>query len=324
VEAVANRKALEPPLPAGVPAGALVERRLRGAWRQVRELAEIDWGLHFKLVLPAMLIGLGALLAALILWFGIVRPLDNALAEARARHGRAVLALADAKYMQVGFTAGGPIMRNKLFFFGDYVRTNDDSGRLTRDNVPEEAFRRGDFSSAPTRIYDPATGNPDGTGRTPFPNNQIPADRISPIARRLLNAIPLPNIPGAAPGAINFEQPYVREKRTNQGDIKLTYQLAANDLVSVRYSSQNARTKDPATFGIYGGLKPFAGTGTNPTQSLGVTYNRVWSATLVQEVRFGRTHHHNEAISEAHGLKTSDEFGIRGVGYDVDALITYD
>jgi hypothetical protein len=39
----------------------------------------------------------------------------------------------------------------------------------------------------------------------------------------------------------------------------------------------------------------------------------VWSATLVQEVRFGRTHHHNEAISEAHGLKTSDEFGIRGV-----------
>lgn len=53
-------RAVEPPLPAGMPAGVLVERRLRGAWRQVRELAEIDWGLHFKLVLPAMLIGLGA------------------------------------------------------------------------------------------------------------------------------------------------------------------------------------------------------------------------------------------------------------------------
>src|SRR5688500_2426791 len=230
-----------------------------------------------------------------------------------ARNPFSQLAPADAKYMQVGFTLGGPIMRNKLFFFGDYVRTNDDSGRLTRDNVPEEAFRRGDFSASPTRIYDPLTGNPDGTGRTQFPNNQIPANRISPIARRLLDQIPLPNLPGAAPGAINFEQPYVREKRTNQGDVKITYQLADNDLINVRYSRQNARTYDPATFGIYGGLKPFAGSGTNPTQSFGATYNRVWSASLVQEVRMGRTSHHNEAISEAHGLKTSDEFGIRGV-----------
>jgi hypothetical protein len=220
---------------------------------------------------------------------------------------------ADAKYLQSGFTAGGPIVRNKLFFFGDFVRTSDDSGRLTRAHIPEPAFRNGDFSAAPTRIYDPATGNPDGTGRTQFPNNQIPANRISPIARRLIDQIPMPNIPGAAVGADNFEIPYVRERRTNQGDVKLTYQVAQNDLVSVRYSAQNARTYDPATFGIFGGLKPFAGSGTNPTTSVGGTYNRVWSATLVQEIRFGRTHHHNEAISEAHGLNTSEEFGIRGV-----------
>ncbi|RPI56798.1 MAG: TonB-dependent receptor [Acidobacteria bacterium] len=230
-----------------------------------------------------------------------------------ARNPFTSLAPADAKYLQTGFTFGGPIKRNKLFFFGDFVRTSDDSGRLTQGHVPEPAFRNGDFSAAPTRIYDPATGNVDGSGRTQFAGNQIPAGRISPIARRLIDQIPLPNIPGAAVGAINYEKPYVRERRTNQGDIKITYQLAANDLVSVRYSSQNATTYDPATFGIFGGLKPFAGSGTNPTQSVGGTYNRVWSATLVQEVRFGRTHHHNEAISEDYGLTTSDEFGIRGV-----------
>ena len=123
----------------------------------------------------------------------------------------------------------------------------------------------------------------------------------------------MPNIPGAAVGAINYEKPYVRERRTNQGDIKITYQVAQNDLVSVRYSQQNAQTKDPAIFGIYGGLKPFAGTGTNPTQSVGGTYNRVWSSTLVQEVRFGRTHHHNEAIGEDYGLTTSQDLGIRGI-----------
>src|SRR4029077_13531013 len=142
-------------------------------------------------------------------------------------------------------------------------------------------------------------------------------DRISPIARQLLAAMPAPNIPGAAVGATNYEKPYVREKRTNQYDMKFTYQLGAHDHVSVRYSHQNARSYDPATFGIYGGLKPFAGSGTNPTYSSGATYNRVWSATLIQEVRVGRTSHHNEAISEGHGLKTSEELGIPGVNLNL-------
>lgn len=219
----------------------------------------------------------------------------------------------DTKYMQGGFVLGGPIVRNKLFFFGDYVRTNDDSGRLTLAHIPEPALRTGDFSGAPTIIYDPRTGNPDGTGRTRFPNNQIPANRISPIAQRLLANIPMPNIAGAAFGATNYEQQYVRERRTNQYDVKVTYQAAANDHLSMRYSHQNARTYDPGTFGIYGGIKEFAGSGTNPTHSAAANYNRVWSATLVQEIRFGRTAHHNEAFSDAHGLNTSDEIGIRGV-----------
>src|SRR6202022_2758421 len=138
-----------------------------------------------------------------------------------------------------GFTLGGPMMRNRLFFFGDYVRTNDDSGRLTQGHVPEPAFRTGDFSAASTIIYDPAPGNADGTGRTPFPNNQIPGYRLSPIAQRLIDHIPLPNIAGAPLGGTNFESPYVRVKRTNQYDVKLTYQMAANDHLSVRYSHQN-------------------------------------------------------------------------------------
>ena len=112
---------------------------------------------------------------------------------------------ADTKYIQAGFTLGGPIKRNKLFFFGDYVRTNDDSGRLTQGHVPEAAFRTGDFSAARTIIYDPATGSANGSGRTPFPNNRIPADRISPIAQRLIANIPMPNIAGAPLGTNNYE-----------------------------------------------------------------------------------------------------------------------
>ena len=219
----------------------------------------------------------------------------------------------DTKYLQAGMTLGGPLLRNKLFFFTDYVRTNDDSGRITRADLPEVAFRSGDFSAAPTIIYDPATGNADGTGRTPFPNNQIPANRISPIARRILDNIPLPNIAGIPLGGTNYEKPYVREKRTNQYDIKITTQLTQQDNLAVRYSYQNAATYDPATFGIWGGIKGFAGFGTNPTHNVAGNHNKTWSNTLIQEIRVGMSYYHNEALAEADGLNTSDEVGIRGV-----------
>ncbi|HXW04054.1 MAG TPA: carboxypeptidase regulatory-like domain-containing protein [Vicinamibacterales bacterium] len=219
----------------------------------------------------------------------------------------------DTKYLQGGFTLGGPILRNRLFFFGDYVRTIDDSGRITRADLPEAAFRNGDFSAASTIIYDPATGNPDGTGRTPFPNNQIPADRISPIAQTIMANVPLPNLSGIPLGGTNYEKPYVREKRTNQFDFKVTSQMTAADNLSVRYSYTNPTTYDPATFGIWGGIKGFAGYGTNPTHNVAGNYNKAWSNTLIQEVRVGMSYYHNEAISEAHGQNTSEEVGISGI-----------
>src|SRR5882672_12835804 len=59
---------------------------------------------------------------------------------------------------------------------GDYQHIRDNAGRTTRAVIPPSAYRTGDFSASPTRIYDPLTGNADGTGRTPFLNNIIPAD----------------------------------------------------------------------------------------------------------------------------------------------------
>src|SRR5262245_21209000 len=89
-------------------------------------------------------------------------------------------------YRQAGATIGGPIKKNKLFYFGDYQYTTDKQGFVNRHTVPYPEWFGGDFSKAPTKIYDPATGNADGTGRTQFDRNIIPDNRISPIAKKLL------------------------------------------------------------------------------------------------------------------------------------------
>src|SRR5882672_2801647 len=117
-------------------------------------------------------------------------------------------AKAPSHYRQFGVTIGGPIKKNKIFYFGDYQYTTDALGNINRHTVPYTEWYSGDFRNAPTKIYDPATGNSDGTGRQQISCNGvlnvICADRISPIATKLLGFLPGPNIAGAAFSQPNF------------------------------------------------------------------------------------------------------------------------
>jgi hypothetical protein len=104
----------------------------------------------------------------------------------------------DDNQHEYGFTLGGPIAKNQLFFFVTYDGYRD--RRQTPSvlvSIPTQAQRNGDFSALPVQIFDPATTrpNPNGTGfiRDPFPGNIIPADRISPISRYLQQFMPAPS-----------------------------------------------------------------------------------------------------------------------------------
>ena len=225
---------------------------------------------------------------------------------------------APTKFLNTGFTLGGPIIRNRLFFFGDYQHTLDNAGYVVRATVPTMRMRNGDFGEVPTRIYDPLTGDVSGANRVAFGNNQIPQDRISPIARRLLAFIPEPNIPGAPLGQNNYQKAQTREKTTDGFDAKLNYTINEKDQVSGRVSFMRPVVFDPGLYGQYGGPANggFAGEGTNTSVSTAGTWTRVFSGKTVLDLRGGVNYYHNVTTTEAHGLTTSTEVGIPGANLD--------
>lgn len=215
-------------------------------------------------------------------------------------------------YNYYGATLGGPIIRNRTFFFVDYLGIKDRNGYGQVLTIPSLEYRRGDFSGAPSIIYDPATGDADGRGRTAFPNNIIPEDRISPIAKRILDQLPAPTRSG---NGVNFERATVQSKDTNSYDFKVDHQFSDKDRISVRYSFQEPEIVVPPVFGLIGGPSGtandgFAGTGTTTTRSAAVNYTRIFTPTLITELRLGVSRYRNDARTSDYGLNTAEEVGI--------------
>jgi hypothetical protein len=225
---------------------------------------------------------------------------------------------APTKFVNGGLTLGGPIVKSKLFFFGDYQRTLDNNGYVTRTTVPTLAMRNGDFSASTSKIYDPTTGDVSGANRVAFPGNIIPQDRISPVARRLLAFVPEPNLV-ANLGQNNYQKTQVREKTTDGFDTKVNYTISAKDQMSYRVSFMRPVVFDPALFGDEAGGPAnggFAGTGTNTSTSTGVTWTRVFGPKMVLDVRGGLNYYHNVTATTGDGLTTSADVGIPGANID--------
>jgi len=221
-------------------------------------------------------------------------------------------------YNSYGFNLGGPIRKNRTFFFGDFLQVKDRRGDGYIISVPTAPFRAGDFSSVLPKvtIYDPATGNRDtGVGRQPFANNQVPDSRISPIAKKILAMVPLPNL---GPDVVNnYASSTSRIKDTDSFDVKVDHQQSDKDRFSARYSFQRPVVTDPGRFGIAGGGgKGFAGTGVNRTQVAAINYTRLFSPTLISEARAGLSRYSNVAQTVDAGTNAAEAIGIKGVNLD--------
>jgi Carboxypeptidase regulatory-like domain/TonB dependent receptor-like, beta-barrel len=197
----------------------------------------------------------------------------------------------DWLYNQYGGTLGGPVVHNKLFFFASYEGTRDKQQLTRTTSVPTAAVRSGDLSVSTAPIYDPFTGAANGTGRTQFAGNVIPADRIDATAKQLLALLPLPNLPGETNNYF-VQAPFVLNRWTL--DTKMNWAAGQKVNLFGRFSVLDFFTDNGTNFGkdlqgqALGSSNPGTGTGNTYNVSGGMTYTLTPSLIMDAHVGFVR------------------------------------
>jgi len=261
-----------------------------------------------------------------------------------------------------GASAGGPIKKDKLFYFGDYQgyyvaqssaflgtapNSNFQSGNLTAalgsklcfdpSNPSSNGACGGSFTSplmVPTTeggtiqaqqnmVFDPTTGNPDGSGRKAFTvngiPNMIPASRVNTVSSNLLGLLSQNLGHGVLNQNLtdnNFSSVVPGLFHTNQWDTRVDLNISDNNRLFGRYSLMNALLNDPPIFGLAGGPSAIGSEGelAHYRNQLGaLNFTHTFSPSLVAEFRFGITRFALTGYQYDVGHNTDDTVGILGI-----------
>jgi Carboxypeptidase regulatory-like domain len=222
---------------------------------------------------------------------------------------------------QYGGTFGGPIIKNKTFFFVDAQNLNVRQAVTEFSTVPTPLMKTGNFSElAPTLKSSPVAGQ--GSCITA---NVIATSCLDPTALKLINLYPNPNIPSAVArqgspagwtGANNYQFVYSQPNDTHSYDIRADHTVNENNRIFGRFSDYTVNRQDPPWTG-----NPVAGNGNFATQynilgkSIAAGWTNVLSPSLLNEVRagFGRDNAHSDAIGLVSGTSQAADYGLTGV-----------
>ena len=216
-------------------------------------------------------------------------------------------------YNNFGATIGGPIVKNKLFFFYSYDNTKQRSGAFGRYSVPTTDIRGGDFSNTGTIIYDPLS-SPIAANRTAFPDNRIPGIRISPIAQKIQAFYPIPNIAGAAQN--NYAIGATPQFNRAYNDVKINFNRNASHTIWGRFGEMNALVGGKGIFGDGVGPAPGSdpGLGDTRVRNTSVGHSLTLSPTLLLDGVFGYQRQDQVVQGQDFGKDFSAQLGIPGIG----------
>jgi hypothetical protein len=228
---------------------------------------------------------------------------------------------------QFGGTLGGPLRTDRTHYFVGYEGFRSVQGQSMLMTVPDPAWRTGDFSGGPP-IYDPATARPNPAFdpsrpesptnpriiREQFPNSQIPANRINPVSRAVLDQfVPMPNIMGGdgmMGGVSNYLDTRAQRLHADQLNVRLDHSFSSGASAFVRYSLSKEDGFTPEN------LPGFGANHDNKVQNLTATSINPLSSRLVSELRIGFQKMQLHRLGEmANGTDWVSVLGIPGVGF---------
>jgi hypothetical protein len=224
---------------------------------------------------------------------------------------------------QFGGAIGGAVIKDRLFFFGDFDGLRSKTGGTKLLTVPTVAARAGNLSAYGVNIFDPATSVFDSSGkllsRQQFTGNTIPTARLSQQALNILKLIPLPNAPGRLNGtADNYVASGIEGFDKDSFDVRIDFRSTEKLSMFGRYSFADFARNGPTAFGAGGGseLVSLGGTSKVRNQSVAYGFDYSWSSTLVTDFRFGFFRYKVNVLPFDFGKKTAADAGINGLNND--------
>jgi hypothetical protein len=221
-------------------------------------------------------------------------------------------------YNNYGGTIGGPVKKDKIFYFGSFDATNQKLSANGLYTVPTSNQMSGNFSPyANTAIYNPNTGNLDGSNRTPFANNMIPASMISTQAMKLQSYFTAPNLPGTANNYSATTGPILDRYQT---DVKVNYNRTEKHVIFVKYDNMDAKSGGNGIFGVAAGPTPLGdpGLGLTTIQVAAIGHTYTFSPNLVLDGSVGYERLNQNVKGTDYGTNYGTVLGIPGLnGSDI-------